>query len=112
MHERQYGFALPGEAVELINLRVTALRPEPPARFRGSARRRAAPTASAAGLVRRRAAGRLPDLPPRRARRPAHVLDGPAVIEEPDSTTLVFPATSSASSESGVLVLDDAAGRR
>ena len=28
-HARQYGFALPGEPVELINLRVTALRPEP-----------------------------------------------------------------------------------
>ncbi|HEX4571802.1 MAG TPA: hydantoinase/oxoprolinase family protein, partial [Dongiaceae bacterium] len=41
-HERQYGFALPGEPVELINLRVTALRPEPPRDFtdlsRGSAR--------------------------------------------------------------------------
>src|SRR4029077_18118604 len=28
-HAKQYGFALPGEPVELINLRVTALRPEP-----------------------------------------------------------------------------------
>ena len=32
-HERQYGFALPGETVELVNLRVTALGPEQPPAF-------------------------------------------------------------------------------
>src|SRR5262245_60405743 len=29
-HERQYGFSLPGEAIELINVRITALRPDLP----------------------------------------------------------------------------------
>src|SRR5262249_45340729 len=29
-HERQYGFRLDGEAIETINLRVTAMRPESP----------------------------------------------------------------------------------
>ena len=38
-HERQYGFSLPGEAVEMINLRVTALRPEPPLRLAADAQR-------------------------------------------------------------------------
>ena len=34
-HERQYGFSLPGETIELVNLRVTALRPEAPIPTRG-----------------------------------------------------------------------------
>ena len=39
-HERQYGFRLPGEAIELINLRVTALRPRAARIARGRGRRR------------------------------------------------------------------------
>jgi N-methylhydantoinase A len=89
-HARQYGFALPGEPVELINLRVTALRPEAPRDFA--------------------AAGHAPGRPPRRrtvwfetgpvadcviehrsAVIAGQTLCGPAVIEEMDSTTLLHP---------------------
>src|SRR5439155_7395172 len=33
-HDRHYGFSLPGEAVEMVNLRMTALRPEEPIALR------------------------------------------------------------------------------
>ena len=103
-HERQYGFRLPGEAIELINLRVTALRREPPGSLAAAAGGAAEPR-DAGGLVRRRRPGGLPDptaaaisprAPSSRARRS---------IEEPDSTTLVFAGDSLRVDPSGVLVL-------
>jgi N-methylhydantoinase A len=102
-HDRQYGFALPGEPVELVHVRVTALReeeapkvvtptvpPEPP-------RRRAVwftdqdPTDCPIYRRETLAAGTE--------------VTGPAVIEEPDSTTIVFAGDVVRVHESGVLVI-------
>jgi N-methylhydantoinase A len=90
-HERQYGFRLPDEPIELVNLRVTALRPEAPPRL-------AAPIgdAAAAPVEVRRVwfdIDGATDCPVyRRDALPAGTtIDGPAIVEEVDSTTLVFP---------------------
>ncbi len=88
-HERQYGFALPGETVELVNLRVTALGPEQPPAFAPS------PVSASAPEIREvwfDAAGPVTCPVVRRSSLvPGAELEGPLVIEEPDSTTLVHP---------------------
>jgi N-methylhydantoinase A len=102
-HERQYGFSLPGEAVEMINLRVTAFRPDPPVQLAAAAGEGAEPG--------RRAVWFDPDAPVdcpihrREELAPGTELDGPAVVEEPDSTTLLFEGDRLVVHESGVLVL-------
>jgi N-methylhydantoinase A len=101
-HERQYGFRLPGEAIELINLRVTALRPEPPVRLSAAA--------AAGGQARRDvwfdAEGPVDCAIYRReSLAPGTELEGPVIVEEPDSTTLAFEGDRLVVHESGVLVL-------
>jgi N-methylhydantoinase A len=102
-HERQYGFALPGEAVELIHLRATALREEKPprvARFR-----------SDSGEPGHRSvwfdeAGPIRCAVYRREQIPSGmVLAGPAIIEDADSTTVMFEGDTVQADDSGVLVL-------
>jgi len=102
-HERQYGFALSGEPVELINLRVTAMRTEPPVPL-VAASHESVPESQRPVWF----SGSSPQdcrILRRAALQPGHVIDGPAVIEEPDSTTLVFPGDRLAVDDSGVLVL-------
>ncbi len=108
-HDRQYGFRLPGEAIEMINLRVTALRPEEPVRL-------AAGGGSEAEPARREVwfHGDGPvDCPihRRESLAPGTDLEGPAIIEEPDSTTLVFEGDRLLVHPSGVLVLTIGAAR-
>ena len=45
-HDRHYGFSLPGEAVEMVNLRTTALRPEEPIALRAEPHAEAQPVVS------------------------------------------------------------------
>jgi len=103
-HERQYGFALPGEPVELIDLRVTALKPEPPRHFTDLSRGGARPE-------RRRTvwfdSGPVEDCPIRyRAGLAAGAaVTGPAVIEETDSTTVLHPGDRLALGPAGLLAL-------
>jgi N-methylhydantoinase A len=103
-HARQYGFALPGEPVELINLRVTALRPEPARDFidlsRGGGR---APTARPVWFE----SGRVASCPivHRASLQPGQTLTGPAVIEETDSTTVLHPGDRLALGPAGLLAL-------
>ena len=102
-HERQYGFALPGEAVELVHLRVTALReeespqvitptrpPEEP-RWRPVWFDEVEPVRCAIYRREHIAAG--------------SELAGPAIIEDPDSTTVVFAGDTVRADESGVLLI-------
>jgi N-methylhydantoinase A len=102
-HERQYGFALPGETVELVNLRVTALSPEEPPEFALSA---VSPPAAAEREVWLEGTGPVAcGVVPRSSLAPGTELAGPLVIEEPDSTTLVHPGDTVRVDASGVLVL-------
>jgi len=103
-HARQYGFALPGEPVELINLRVTALRPEPARDFidlsRGGGR---AVTARPVWFE----SGKVANCPivHRASLQPGETLTGPAVIEETDSTTVLHPGDRLALGPAGLLAL-------
>jgi N-methylhydantoinase A len=100
-HLRQYGFALPGEAVEIINLRVTASAAETPP---------ATAFAGSAGAERdsRRVAfdGDGPiDCPVRRRESLSvgELLHGPMIVEEADSTTMIPPGDSARVLADGVL---------
>jgi N-methylhydantoinase A len=90
-HERQYGFRLDGEVIEIVNLRVTAVRPEPPPAIAAPA-----PTGAPEPIEVRPVwfdADGPVECPifRRDALSGGARLDGPAVIEEVDSTTLVDP---------------------
>ncbi|MBS1884344.1 MAG: hydantoinase/oxoprolinase family protein, partial [Actinobacteria bacterium] len=102
-HERQYGFDLPGEPVEVVNLRATARQEQEPLALT-DAPGEAAPARSRSVwlggdgpsevAVRRRselAAGER--------------VEGPVIIEEDDSTTVAFAGDSIVVDPSGVLVL-------
>jgi len=91
-HERSYGFANPTDPIEIVNYRLSARgrlrRPEAP---------RHAPAAGAPAPLERRpvwfdAAGAA-DTPvyDRGTLAPGHALAGPAVIEQLDATTLLYP---------------------
>jgi N-methylhydantoinase A len=109
-HERQYGFRLDGEVIEIVNLRVTAMRPESPPAIAAPA-----PEGEPTPIEVRAVwfdAGGLVDCPIfRRDALPAGArLEGPAVIEEVDSTTLVFPGDRLEVHPGGSLVLTIGAG--
>jgi N-methylhydantoinase A len=111
-HEETYGFAAPDEPIQVVNLRLVARGlptvpamppPEPP---RGDA---------AVALVDRRvvdfAEGGGPlDCPvyDRARLGPGHRLDGPAVLEQFDSTTLVYPGQTARVDAQGLVRVEEA----
>jgi N-methylhydantoinase A/oxoprolinase/acetone carboxylase beta subunit/N-methylhydantoinase B/oxoprolinase/acetone carboxylase alpha subunit len=105
LHREVYGYSFPGETVELIHANVTALGagatprlPEPPA---GSL-----PSPHRYREVRFAGQGWVATLCYRRDELPAGaVLDGPAVVTELDSTTLVLPGRSCTVLPGGILKL-------
>jgi N-methylhydantoinase A len=106
-HERAYGFALPGEPVEVIELRVTAWADEVPPDL--------APPGSGDRRERRRRVwfddGRADALILDRAGlAPGDELAGPAVVEEADSTTLLPPGAHAHVLAHGVLHIDVGSG--
>jgi N-methylhydantoinase A len=102
-HQERYGFALPGEPVELTRLRVVARHPDvtPPIRHepRGDTERR------------RRSvwlSGAAPEevvILARESLAAGERVDGPAVLEELDSTTLILRGDTLEVDPSGVLVI-------
>ena len=98
-HERAYGFAAPGEPVEFVTLRLTAvgrivkpkLRELPAGGSRGNADASAA--LRTVHQVFFAEAGGFVDCPSYdRYRLPAGgTLEGPAIVEEMDSTTVLYP---------------------
>ncbi len=103
-HAGRYGFALPGEPVELINLRVTALKPEPPREF-DDLSRRAGDLRSARPVWFESGPTLACPILHRAALAPGQSLAGPAVIEETDSTTLLHPGDRLAVGIAGILRL-------
>jgi N-methylhydantoinase A len=104
-HARQYGFSLPGEPVELINIRVTALKPEPARDFADLSRGGGRP-------MKRRSVWFHPEQPTncaihhRAELDPDATLAGPAIIEETDSTTLLHPGDRLRLGKAGILHID------
>jgi N-methylhydantoinase A len=99
-HEMQYGFALPGEVVELINLRATAVLEEPLPLARPAERAARSP-----GTRQVHFDGEAIACPivPRDLLAVGEPLEGPAIVEDPDSTTLVWPGDTVMLLPSGVL---------
>jgi N-methylhydantoinase A len=105
-HDEFYGFALEGEPVEFVNLRVTAIGPSD----LGTASQGAAAGANAEPIACRpvsfRGQGYLDTPVFRREGMPAgFALEGPAIIEEPDSTTVVHPGDTLTVRADGLLEL-------
>ncbi|MFN8150454.1 MAG: hydantoinase/oxoprolinase family protein [Solirubrobacterales bacterium] len=102
-HLAQYGFDLAGEPVEIVSIRATA---------RSEADVVPAQTVAAGVSVGAARQVWLEAGPPiecpvhrRDEIQPGAELHGPAIIEEPDSTTIALPGDSIVRDESGVLVL-------
>ena len=92
LHHEVYGYSFPGETIELIHANVTALgpgaRPAPARARRGQrcrSRARCATCASRRPRARRRPSSGATTLPAGAGSQ------GPAIVEELDSTTLVLP---------------------
>jgi N-methylhydantoinase A len=102
-HERQYGFALPGEPVELINLRATAFLDEGSI---SSGRPEVHEQPASSRLVHFGDSAAV-DCPVvmRDSLEAGRKLNGPMVVQEPDSTTLVWPGDELRVLDSGTLEL-------
>jgi N-methylhydantoinase A len=103
-HERQYGFNLPGEVVELTGLRATASMAQaapapPPAAVVPAVERTRTVVFEDAGAAECRIV-RRPELAP------GAELAGPVIVEEADSTTLTFPGDRVTVHSTGVLVVE------
>jgi N-methylhydantoinase A len=92
-HERAYGFHNPADRIEIVNFRLIAVgRLRQPAARPGEARR-----SGKAEPASRRAVWFAADVAldtrvyDRASLRPADTIAGPAIIEQLDSTTLLFP---------------------
>lgn len=109
-HEAEYGHSFPGSAVEMVNLRVTGVGPVPKIGHPPGA---AGGTLAAAEVARRRTLFRQDqaldahDTPVyRRDALPAgETIPGPAIVLQPDSTTVVPPDFAMEVEPSGLLLL-------
>ena len=108
-HKARFGFSIPGEIIEIVNYLATAVSLTPKPELRPIARATGAPVA-----VARRAVG-FPDgrleVPIYRRDQLAadHLIDGPAVIEEAASVTVLNPGQRLVVDAYGHLVIDAAA---
>jgi N-methylhydantoinase A len=111
LHEATYGFAAPDEPIQVVNARLVARgRPDPPALPKSP---RATGGLSAALIARRpvsleSSAGfvECPIYDRRRLER-GHVITGPAVIEQFDSTTLLHPGQRAEVDDLGSLLITE-----
>ena len=110
-HERQYGFDLPGEPIEIINLRATARRAGRRSRCQPLDRRgRRRPAGGRQVWIDADSPLECPVVR-RSSLDPGPSLVGPAVIEEADSTTIVHPGDRVVVDASGALLITLGAGR-
>jgi N-methylhydantoinase A len=114
-HEAIYGYADPTVEVECVNLRLTGSAPRP--RIELPRLRAAGPDASAAHKGDRRAyfeGNGLTDTPVFDATRlgAGNVVDGPAIIERPDTTVVVPPGFCVRCDEWGNLQMSSTRGTR
>jgi N-methylhydantoinase A len=108
-HARAYGYAAREDPVELVNVRVTALgvspKPQLKALPRGTGDSAGAVKASRPVWFSEEAGFRPCPILDRYRLRWGDVVTGPAVIEEPDSTTVVHPGYRAVVDEQGNLLL-------
>jgi N-methylhydantoinase A len=108
-HERAYGYAAPEDSVELVNVRLAAVGVTP--KPRRAPLPEGGPSAAAALKGRRdvwfaEAGGFRPTQVLDRGKLlRGNAIEGPAIVEEPDASTLVHPGWSATVDEHGNLVL-------
>jgi N-methylhydantoinase A len=107
-HERRYGYTLEGAAVEVVNLRVVATVPVSRPKLEETRGRQAGPS----DTRRANFDGEWMDVPvfDRRVMRAGATLEGPALVEFPEATSVVRPGWRGAVDELGTLVLERARG--
>lgn len=106
-HDRAYGYHNPEDPIEAVNLRLTAWgRLKRPAAGSATAAD-AAPTASGSRPVHFESESAVDTAIYHRSElRPGHRIDGPAVIEQLDSTSLVYPGDSAAVDDAFNLIIE------
>ena len=109
LHEAADGYAAPGEPIQVVNARLVARgRPDPPVLPRSA---RATGDVAAAMRSQRRVffetAGDFVECPVYDRRRLAagHLIAGPAVVEQFDSTTLIHPGQRAEVDDLGFLLI-------
>ena len=109
VHEREYGFSVPGEPVEIVNLRLSALGTISKPRFRELDPQLGSLVETQRGIrsVYFAEAGGFVDCPvyDRYQFGYGAMMVGPAVVEEPDSTTIVHPGCRAEVDKFGNLIL-------
>jgi N-methylhydantoinase A len=110
LHEAAYGYAAPDEPIQVVNARLVARgRPDPPVLPRSG---HAGGDVAAASSARRRVffdePGDSVECPVYERRRLAtgHVIAGPAVVEQFDSTTLIHPGQRAEVDDLGFLLIE------
>jgi N-methylhydantoinase A len=108
-HNRAYGHSTPGEPVEFVNVRVTAIGRIAKPRLREIARNGAAPARALKGtrpVFFAEGGGFVDcDIFDRYLLSAGTALEGPAVVEEFDTTTVVHPGTRAVVDDYGNLLL-------
>ncbi len=109
VHDANYGFHNPDDAVEIINLRLTASIVEDEPILGELAHAEPARSESSRPIYFEAEQSRDAAIHQRRALVPGQVINGPAVIDQLDATTIVFPGDRAVVHPTGNLVLELAA---
>ena len=109
-HERQYGYAVPEEPVEMVNVSLSAFGLIPPLTLPDAAPGGRSPEAARAARrpVYFREAGGFADagMYDRSLLRQGNVIEGPAIVSEMDATTVIHPGYRATVGRHGVLLLE------
>jgi N-methylhydantoinase A len=107
MHKRLYTYSMEDVPVQLVNLRVTAVGHLPSPESAESQGSQHAPQAASSRPVtfRRGDAARETPVYRREQLRPGARFDGPAIVEQNDTTTVVWPGFTAAVEPHGNIVI-------
>jgi len=107
LHEHRYGYHTPGEPVEIVNVRVSAFGRRTPFKFPELALAASGNPSGGKRLVYFKDAKSAEECPVfRRQKLPAgYRIEGPAVIQEYASTTVLFPGDSCFVAPTGEIVI-------
>jgi N-methylhydantoinase A len=105
-HRTAYGYDVPGEAVEIVNIGVTAIGSLPRPRLEHVVGRSDRPARGSREVYFHETDGRaICEVVDRHQLNEGERVLGPAVVEETDSTTIVYPGYVALAAEHGVLVV-------
>jgi N-methylhydantoinase A/oxoprolinase/acetone carboxylase beta subunit len=117
LHEREYGYSFPDNVIEIVTARVTGIGAMPKIPAPSVSENGRTPLSAASERdVYFRVNGHLEAHPSRFLQRneirPGSQVDGPAVVLQTDSTTVIPPGWTAEADASGNIVLRHAAGAR